>query len=74
MIAERQTTEGDASPAPTSAIPETRPERLVVATPETMRMSQSPPTQFSSRAYLELWLKLYARQISIPEAEQSREY
>ena len=71
-----ENTEGNSSPPPTPLVPETGRGRLVVATPDTMRMSQRPPMRFSSGADLELWLKrfeLYARQTSIPDAQWSRE-
>ena len=69
----------DRGPLPldsTPPVPEASREQLVVATPETMRMSQRPPTRFSSGADLELWLKrfeLYAKQTSIPDAQRSKE-
>ena len=67
---------GERSPPPTPEPLEPLSSRLVVATPETMRMSQRPPARYSSGADLELWLRrfeLYAKQTSVPEAQWSQE-
>ena len=63
MAEEGGNTDGNASPPPspppTPLVPETGRGRLVVATPDTMRMSQRPSMRFSSGADLELWLKRF---------------
>ena len=49
---------GDGDPLPPRP-PESPHDRLVVATSETIRMSQRPPVRYSSGADLELWLKRF---------------